>query len=119
MKFKTVFLTHKKPNKIIVKLCCTSRYLYSPHYINKVKRRPAAAIRKQRITRFFCHIIRRDGSSLEKKMIEGNIEGKGSRRRTPIRCIYQIKSITGYPLEDTIKLRENRKRWQEIINNIN
>jgi len=60
--------------------------------------------------------MRNNGSSLEKMMIEGNIEGKRSSERTPID---QIKSITGYHLEDAIRLAENRKRWKEIVANIN
>ncbi|KAL4149349.1 hypothetical protein QTP88_003311 [Uroleucon formosanum] len=44
-----------------------------------------AVVCKQRILRFFGHIIRRDESSLEKLVIEGKIEGKRSRGRTPMR----------------------------------
>jgi len=47
---------------------------------------------KQRVLRFFGHIIRKDGSSLEKLMIERKIEGKMGRGRTPMRS-------HGYPLE--------------------
>jgi hypothetical protein len=35
-----------------------------------------------------------------------------------MRWIGQIKTITGYPLEDVISLAENRKRWKEIFTNI-
>lgn len=50
----------------------------------KVKIR-LAAICKQRITRFFGHIIRRNGLSLEKMMIEGKVERKRSRERILMR----------------------------------
>jgi hypothetical protein len=78
-----------------------------------------AVVCKQRILRFFGHIIRRDGLSLEKMMIEGKIEGKRSRGRTPMRWIDQIKTITGYPLEEAIRSAENRELWKEIVANVN
>jgi hypothetical protein len=43
-----------------------------------------------------------DGSSLEKLMIEGKIEGKRNRGRILMRWIDQIKTITGYPLREAI-----------------
>lgn len=71
---------------------------------------------KQSILRFFGHIIiRRDESSLEKLVIEGKIEEKRSRRRTPMRWIDQIKAITGYPLGEAIRSAENREIWKGIV----
>jgi len=78
-----------------------------------------AVVCKQRILRFFGHIIKRDGSSLEKLIIEGKIEGKRSRGRTPMRWIDQIKTVTGYPLEEAIRSGENRELWKEIVANVN
>jgi hypothetical protein len=77
-----------------------------------------AVVCKQRILRFFGHIIRRDGSNLEKLMIEEKIEGKRSRGRTLMRWIDQIKTITGYPLGEAIRLAENRELWKEIVDNV-
>lgn len=36
---------------------------------------------------------------MEKMIIEGKIEGKRSRGRTPMQWTEQIKTITSYPLE--------------------
>jgi hypothetical protein len=74
---------------------------------------------KQRILRFFGHIIRRYGSSLEKLMIEEKTERKRSRGRTPMRWIDQIKTITSYPLVEAIRSAENREFWKEIVANVN
>lgn len=73
---------------------------------------------KQKILRFFGHISRRDGSSMEKLMIGGKIEGKRSRGRTPMRWIYQIRIISGYTLEDVIRSEGNRELWNEIVANV-
>ncbi|KAL4112861.1 hypothetical protein QTP88_016581 [Uroleucon formosanum] len=78
-----------------------------------------AVMCKQTTLRFFGHIIRRDRSSLEKLMIKGKIEGKISRGRTPMRWIDQIKTITGYPLREAIRLAENRELRKEIVANVN
>lgn len=57
---------------------------------------------RQKILRTFCHIIRINGSSLEKLTIEGTIEENSSHRITPIHWIYHIKTITNYTLNDAI-----------------
>jgi len=51
--------------------------------------------------------------------VKKKIEGERSIKRTPIRWINQIRTITGYPLENAIRLAKNRKRWKEIVTNIN
>jgi len=76
-----------------------------------------AVVCKQRIVRFFRHIIRKDGSSLEKLIIEGKIEEKMNCGRTPIRWIDQIMIITSYPLVADIRSAENRELWKEIVAN--
>jgi len=73
-----------------------------------------AVVCKQRILRFFGHIVRRDESSLEKLVIEG----KRSRGRTPMCWIDQIKAITGYQLREVIRSAENREIWKRIVANV-
>ncbi|KAL4098550.1 hypothetical protein QTP88_023137 [Uroleucon formosanum] len=77
-----------------------------------------AVVCKQRILRFFGHIIRRDESSLEKLVTVGKIEGKRSRGRTPMRWIDQIKAITGYLLGEAIRSAESREIWKGIVANV-
>lgn len=77
-----------------------------------------AGVCKQKILRFFGHIIRRNRSSLEKMIIEEKIGEKRNQRRTPIRWIDEIKHITGYLLEEAIRPAENRELWKEIVANI-
>jgi hypothetical protein len=72
-------------------------------------------IYKQRITRFFGHIIISNGLSLRQMIFKRKIE-KGIRGRTPKRWIDHIKTN---PLKDVIKLTENRKCWKEIVANFN
>jgi len=52
-------------------------------------------------------------------MIEGKTEGKRSRGRTPMHWIDQIKTISGYTLEEAIRSAENREFWREIVINVN
>ncbi|VVC41174.1 Hypothetical protein CINCED_3A024703 [Cinara cedri] len=94
------------------------RINFSIQAVLNVKTR-LAVVCKQRILRFFGHVIRRDGSSLEKLTIEGKIEGKRSRGRTPMRWIAQIKTITGYPPEEAIRSAENRELRKEIVADVN
>jgi len=68
-----------------------------------------------KITLLLPHHIRRNGSSLEKLIIEG----KRSRGRTPMGWIDQIKTITGYSLGEAIRSAENRELWKGIVANVN
>jgi len=73
-----------------------------------------AVVCKQRILRFFGHIIR-DRSILKKLMIEEKIEGKRSRGRTPIRWIDKIKTITGYLWEKPFHRQKTVSFGKEML----
>lgn len=61
-----------------------------------------AVVCKQRILRFFGHIIR-DGSSLEKLIVKGNVVREKEPRKITNALDRSDKFITGYPLEAAIR----------------
>lgn len=54
---------------------------------------------RRNILKYFGHVIGYDETSLEKLVVQGKIEGKYPRGRSPTRWIDQIKSITEKPLQ--------------------
>lgn len=70
---------------------------------------------QQQILKFFGHIIRRDG--FEKLMIQGKVDGKRQRGRSPNRYLDQIKTLANLPLEHIMHSVEDRETWRNITTN--
>lgn len=70
---------------------------------------------QRNILKYFGHTLRANG--LEKLAIEGKVDGKRRRGRSPSRYIDQITNLTGCPLYQTIRLTEKREAWREITLN--
>lgn len=73
-----------------------------------------STIVRQRILKFFGHVSRRKDDNLEKLMIQGKIEGKRPRGRSPKRWMDQMKHFTGNSLQDNMRCITDRDRWREI-----
>lgn len=73
---------------------------------------------KQRILKFFGHLMRRDGHSLEKQIIQGKIEGRRGQGRPGMRWIDQCQTFTGLSLENAVRLTEDRLKWKETVESI-
>lgn len=72
----------------------------------------------QRILRFFGHIVRRPGENLEKLVVQGKVEGKRSRGRSPKRWLDQIEEMTDRKLERLVRDAEDREEWRAMVDGI-
>lgn len=75
-----------------------------------------STICRRRILQFFGHISRRENDNLERLIVQGKVEGKRPRGRSPTRWIDQIKEITGKSLQTNIRAAEDRQQWRRSIN---
>lgn len=67
---------------------------------------------QRRMLKFFGHVLRRDG--MEKLTIQGMVDGKRTRGRSPVRYIDQIKTITNMSVPEIMDKVEDREAWREI-----
>ena len=77
----------------------------------RVKERLLPSINKAFLT-FFGHVARRNGSN-EQLMVEGKVEGRRSRGRSPSRWVDQLKPLLGVSLPQAVHMAEDRVAWRE------
>ena len=65
--------------------------------------------------KYFGHIARRGGNSLEKVIMQGCVEGRRKPGRPRTRWIDQIKSMVGCPLHELYNLVQDRQRWCDVV----
>ena len=78
------------------------------------KRRLLYHVQSQ-IMKYFGHIARRGGDSLEKVIMQGCVEGRRKPGRPRTRWIDQIKSMVGCPLHELYNLVQDRQRWCDVV----
>lgn len=66
------------------------------------------------ILRYFGHISRRK-EGMERLIVEGKVEGRRSRGRSPSRWSDQIKNITGLSLPEASHTAQDRDKWSMKI----
>ena len=65
---------------------------------------------QRRILSFFGHSIRRDG--MEKLCIQGKVDGRRRRGKSPNRYIDQIKDLTNLPVPELMRRVKDRQEWR-------
>ena len=78
------------------------------------KRRLLSHVQSQ-MMKYFGHIARRGGDSLEKVIMQGCVEGRRKPGRPRTRWIDQIKSMVGCPLHELYNLVQDRQRWCDVV----
>jgi len=77
--------------------------------------RKLLGIVKERKMKYFGHIMRKEGSCLEKEIIQGTVPGGRGRGRPRINWMDNIRTWTGRTQEDLIRMTEDRRRWRNIM----
>lgn len=67
---------------------------------------------QRRILKFFGHVIRRD--SIEKLIIQGKVEGRRKRGRSPVRFMDQIKTLTNLSVAEVMRTADDREAWRRL-----
>ena len=78
------------------------------------RRRLLSHVQSQ-MMKYFGHIARRGGNSLEKVIMQGCVEGRGRPGGPRTRWIDQIKSMVGCPLHELYNLVQDRQRWCDVV----
>ena len=78
------------------------------------KRRLLSHVQNQ-MMKYFGHIARRGGNSLEKVIMQGCVEGRRKPGRPRTRWIDQIKSMVGCPIHELYNLVQDRQRWCDVV----
>jgi len=60
---------------------------------------------------YYGHAMRKHGSCLEKEIVQGTTPGARRRGRPRTAWTDNIKTWTGLPVEESIRMTENRGKW--------
>ena len=63
---------------------------------------------KARKLAYYGHTIRKQGSCLEKEIMQGTMPGARRRGRPRTACMDNIKTWTGLPVEESVRMTEDR-----------
>ncbi|KAJ0184104.1 hypothetical protein K1T71_000527 [Dendrolimus kikuchii] len=67
------------------------------------------------ILTFFGHITRREDTSVERLVVQGKMDGKRARRRSPMRWTDQVKTALNGPLHECTRKATVREIWRRIV----
>ena len=64
------------------------------------------------------HTMRKQGSCLEKEIMQGTVPGARRRGRQRTAWMYNIKTWTGLPVEESIRMTEDRDKWRKYVQSV-
>ena len=67
---------------------------------------------KARKLAYYGHTMRKQGSCLEKEIMQGTMPGARRRGRPRTAWMGNIKTWTGLPVEESIRMTEDRDKWR-------
>ena len=70
---------------------------------------------KARKLAYYGHTMRKQGSCLEKEIMQGTMSGAQRRGRPRMACMDNIKTWTGLSVEESIRMTENRDKWRKYV----
>lgn len=62
---------------------------------------------------FFGHVIRRDG--MERLCIQGKVDGRRRRGRSPNKYIDQVKTLANRSMADVMRSADDREEWRTLV----
>ena len=104
-KIQRVSWTAKKTNEWVLNKAGVKREL-----LDTVKARKLA---------YYGHTVRKQGSCLKKEIImQGTVPGACRRGRPRTACMDNIKTWTGLPVEESIRMTEDRDKWRKYVHGV-
>lgn len=82
----------------------------------RIKTRLSTYVNQQYL-KYFGHIARRS-EAMEKLIIEGKVNGRRPRGRSPSRWVDQMKNLIGESLKDAIHHAQDREAWRQTIDGL-
>jgi len=63
----------------------------------------------------YGHTMRKQGSCLEKEITQGTVPGARRRGRPRTAWMDNIKTWTGLPVEELVRMTEDRDKWRKYV----
>ena len=73
---------------------------------------------KARKLAYYDHTMRKQGSCLEKEIMQGTMPGARRRGRPRTAWIDSIKTWTGLSVEESVRMTEDRDKWRKYVHGV-
>ena len=73
---------------------------------------------KARKLAYYGHTMRKQGSCLQKEIMQGTMSGARRRGRPRTAWMDNIKTWIGLPVEESIRMTENRNKWRKYVHGV-
>jgi len=73
---------------------------------------------KARKLAYYDHTMRKQGSCLEKEIMQGTMPGARRRGRPRTAWMDNIKMWTGLPVGESIRMTEDRDKWRKSVHGV-
>ena len=80
----------------------------------EVKRELLDAVKARKLA-YYGHNMRKQGSCLEKEIMQGTMPGARRRGRPRTAWMDNIKMWTGLPVEESIRMTKDRDKWRKYV----
>jgi len=67
---------------------------------------------------YYGHAMRKQGSCLEKEIMQGTMSGARRRGRPRTAWVDNIKTWTGLSVEESIRMTEDRDKWRKYVHGV-
>ena len=67
---------------------------------------------------YYGHTMRKQGSCLEKEIMQGTMPGARRRGRPRTAWMANIKTWTGLSMEESISMKEDRDKWRKYVHGV-
>jgi len=82
-----------------------------------VKREQLYTVKASKLT-YYGHTMRKQGSCLEKEIMQGTMPGARMRGRPRTAWMDNIKTWRGLLVEESIKMTENIDKWRKYVHGV-
>ena len=73
---------------------------------------------KARKLAYYGYTMRKQGSCLEKEIVQGTMSGARRRGRPHMAWMDNIKTWTGLSMEESIRMTEDRDKWRKYVHGV-
>jgi len=82
-----------------------------------VKRKLLDTVKARKLA-YYGHTMRKQGSCLEKEIMQGTMPGARRRGRPRTAWIDNIKTWTGLSAEESVRMTEDRDKWRKYVHGV-
>ena len=107
----------KGPRKILLVLWTAKKT--NEWVLNKdgVKREQLDTVKARKLT-YYGHTMRKQGSCLEKEIMQGTMPGARMRGRPRTAWMDNIKTWRGLLVEESIRMTDDRDKWRKYVHGV-